>query len=40
MPERSAVTDARDEPSADEPATRHLVWPGMGNAARFSGRDA
>ncbi len=39
MPERSVVTDARDDPYADELATQHLVWPGMGNAGRSSDRD-
>ncbi|HEX7398680.1 MAG TPA: hypothetical protein VF302_02855 [Candidatus Limnocylindrales bacterium] len=40
MPEHAVAADARDDPSADEPATQHLVRPGTGNAGRFSDRDA
>jgi hypothetical protein len=40
MPERAAVAAARDDPYADEPAAPRLVGPGIGNAGRFSDRDA
>jgi hypothetical protein len=40
MRERALVTDARDDPYVDDPATQHQAWPGMGNAAHFSDRDA
>jgi hypothetical protein len=40
MRERAVRADARDDPYADEPATQHLVWPGMGNAGRFSDGDS